>query len=144
MASKNLCFTLLSNSVTHLGRWVSYNLKDKEDILRAINDLNCKANSVLYTFSYTDMSTLCFLIKTYCLSLYGCTRGLLEKATGICTGFIYCDTVMRVHGYVGERIKSGKVLVVKTRSPVTKWRLGGNNTQSEPVDSSYAAAVYIL
>ena len=71
------------------------------------------------------------------------TRGLLEKATGICTGFIYCDTVMRARGYVGERIKSGKVLVVKTHSPVTKWR-GGNNTQSEPADSSYAAAVFIL
>ena len=71
------------------------------------------------------------------------TRGLLEKATGICTGFIYCDTVMRARGYVGERIKSGKVLVVKTHSPVPKWRRGSNK-HSEPADSSYAAAVFIL
>ena len=71
------------------------------------------------------------------------TRGLLEKATGICTGFIYCDTVMRAHGYVGEGIKSGKVLVVKTHSVVPKWK-GSVNENSNTADSSYSAAVYVL
>ena len=71
------------------------------------------------------------------------TRGLLEKATGICTGFIYCDTVMRVHGYVGESVKSGKVLVVKTHSPVPKWR-GLNNKKSTKSDANYTSAVFIL
>ena len=71
------------------------------------------------------------------------TRGLLEKATGICTGFIYCDSVMRAHGYVGERVKSGKVLVVKTHSPVPKWK-GGQHENVTPADASYASAVFIL
>ena len=71
------------------------------------------------------------------------TRGLLEKATGICTGFIYCDSVMRAHGYVGERIKSGKVLVVKTHSPVPKWK-GEQHENVTPADASYASAVFIL
>ena len=71
------------------------------------------------------------------------TRGLLEKASGICTGFIFCDTVMRAHGYVGERIKSGKVLVVKTHSPVPKWK-GERDENVSPADGSYASAVFIL
>ena len=71
------------------------------------------------------------------------TRGLLEKATGICTGFIFCDSVMRAHGYVGENVKSGKVLVVKTHSPVPKWK-GGTNLHSNPADASYGSAILIL
>ena len=71
------------------------------------------------------------------------TRGLLEMATGICTGFIFCDTVMRAHGYIGETVKSGKVLVVKTHSAVPKWR-GGSNRNANPADASYSSAVFIL
>lgn len=41
-------------------------------------------------------------------------RGLLETATGICTGFEYCDISMRVKGFAGENIVSGAVSVVKT------------------------------
>ena len=76
----NTCLDF-SNSVTHLGHRISHNLKDKEDILRAIKDLNRKANSVLYTFSFIDIFTLCFLIKTYCLSLYGCTLWSLSSVS---------------------------------------------------------------
>ena len=31
--------------------------------------------------------------------------GLLEKATGICTGFLHCDYVMRQSGFIGEGIR---------------------------------------
>ena len=41
-------------------------------------------------------------------------RGLLETATGVCTGFEFCDISMRVKGFAGENIVSGAVLVVKT------------------------------
>ncbi|CAI8034188.1 WSCD family member AGAP003962, partial [Geodia barretti] len=71
------------------------------------------------------------------------TRGLLEKATGICTGFISCDTAMRAHGYVGENVKSGKVLVVKTHSVVPKWQ-GEKNSHAKPDDARYTSAVLIL
>lgn len=43
-------------------------------------------------------------------------RGLLEAATGICTGAMYCDVSLRANGFVGEYVSSGKVLVVKTHS----------------------------
>ena len=71
------------------------------------------------------------------------TRGLLEKATGVCTGFIFCDTVMRAHGYIGENVRSGKVLVVKTHSVVPKW-LGEKNPNAKRKDANYTSAVLIL
>ena len=71
------------------------------------------------------------------------TRGLLEKATGICTGFINCDGIMRSRGYVGESLKGGKVLVVKTHSLMPKWK-GADNTKALTADSSYGSAVFIL
>ena len=32
-------------------------------------------------------------------------RGLLEKATGMCTGFYARDTDMRAHGFLGEGVQ---------------------------------------
>ena len=49
-------------------------------------------------------------------------RGLLEEATGVCTGFEWCDAAMRAHGFIGEGVASGKVLVVKTHESIPKWR----------------------
>ena len=41
-------------------------------------------------------------------------RGLLETATGVCTGAVYCDFSLRAKGFTAEFIVSGAVLVVKT------------------------------
>ena len=41
-------------------------------------------------------------------------RGLLQQVTGFCTGSLYCDADLRRHGFVGENIVTGSVLVVKT------------------------------
>lgn len=48
-------------------------------------------------------------------------RGLLQKATGICTGGIYCDTKLRLSGYPGESIRSGRTLVVKSHQVDPRW-----------------------
>ena len=56
----------------HLGHILHFKLDDGPDILRAIKDLNKKANSMLYTFRSADPVVKTFLIKMYCLSLYGC------------------------------------------------------------------------
>ena len=70
-------------------------------------------------------------------------RGLLEKATGICTGFLYCDYAMRREGFIGEAIKSGNALVVKTHTVSPKWhKTKQKHTLSD--DPYYGAAVYIL
>ena len=42
------------------------------------------------------------------------SRTLLEQATGIFTGAIYCDKVLKAEGFVGEFITSGNVVVIKT------------------------------
>ena len=41
-------------------------------------------------------------------------RGLLQQVTGFCTGSVYCDPDLRRHGFVGENIATGSVLVIKT------------------------------
>jgi hypothetical protein len=43
-------------------------------------------------------------------------RHILEQATGIYTGSIYCDTTLKAV-FSGEHISSGNVLVVKTHHP---------------------------
>lgn len=48
-------------------------------------------------------------------------RGLLERATGICTGAVYCDISLRSRGFLGEHIRSGRALVVKTHSVSPRW-----------------------
>ena len=60
------------DAVKHLGHILHYKLDDGPDIVRAIKDLNKKANSMLYTFRSADPVVKTFLIKMYCLSLYGC------------------------------------------------------------------------
>ncbi len=50
-------------------------------------------------------------------------RGLLEQATGICTGAIYCDEALAKGGFNGEFVQSGTVLVVKLHRP---FKLGLN------------------
>ena len=47
-------------------------------------------------------------------------RGLLQKVTGICTGSLYCDRDLRCHGFLGEGIYSGSVLVTKTHKTNNK------------------------
>lgn len=51
-------------------------------------------------------------------------RGLLETATGICTGAVYCDISLRGRGFIGEYIRSGRALVVKTHSVSPRWIRG--------------------
>ena len=57
------------DQVVHLGHILTDGLDDTADILRAVKDLNCKANSLLCTFKFLDPL---ILLKVYCLSLYGC------------------------------------------------------------------------
>lgn len=55
----------------HLGHILTYNLDDKNDILRAAKDMIRKSNHLLYTFKCVDPIVKCFLLKSFCLSLYG-------------------------------------------------------------------------
>ena len=48
-------------------------------------------------------------------------RGLLEKATGICSGSVFCDKVLRAGGMCGEGIRGGSVLVTKTHDTKLQW-----------------------
>ena len=48
-------------------------------------------------------------------------RGLIQSVTGLCTGAIYCDRMLRRTGFPGESIRSGIVLVVKTHHYDPRW-----------------------
>ena len=48
-------------------------------------------------------------------------RGLIQSVTGLCTGAIYCDRMLRKTGFPGESIRSGIVLVVKTHHYDPRW-----------------------
>lgn len=70
-------------------------------------------------------------------------RGLLEKATGICTGFLHCDYVMRQKGFVGESIKSGSVIVVKTHAVEPQWN-GMENSQLHSKQPFFGSAILVV
>lgn len=70
-------------------------------------------------------------------------RGLLEKATGICTGFYACDPEMRARGFLGEGIMSAHVLVVKTHVHVPKW-IGEKSSPLFSYESVYGSGVYLI
>ena len=61
-----------SDQVVHLGHVLTSNIDDIADIMRATKDMNRKANSPLCTFLFVLPHIKTFLLKFYCLSLYGC------------------------------------------------------------------------
>ena len=70
-----------SSSVNHLGHLFSFNLKDHDDIIRVVKDRNRKANCILHTSRSADPHILCFLFKSFCLSLYGCVLWSLSSSS---------------------------------------------------------------
>ena len=59
-------------------------------------------------------------------------RGLLQKATGVCTGGVYCDPSLRSSGFPGDSVRSGSVLVVKTHDSSPRWVNGRYSKQHHP------------
>ena len=70
-----------TDEVTHLGHILTSNLNDRSDIIRVVKDLNRKANSLLYVFRAVDPFVKNFLLKSYCLSLYGCGLWSLSSSS---------------------------------------------------------------
>ena len=70
-------------------------------------------------------------------------RGLLERASGICTGYSGCDFMIRGRGFIGEGIRSGSALVVKTHEK-PQWY--GHQAVRKPKSSEerFGSAIYIL
>ena len=67
------------NTVCHLGHHLSYKLSDDEDINRKCHDFLKKANILLVNFKFCSPSTLTFLFRSFCLSLYGCALWRLDS-----------------------------------------------------------------
>ena len=70
-------------------------------------------------------------------------RGLLEKATGICTGSIYCDSPLRNKGFVGEYVHDGSVLVVKTHTSDYQWK-DAKLIKRNREDAYYSSAILLI
>ena len=81
--------------------------------VKPTNLRNCTNLSDMHFINGTKVTTL--------VSLPGSgntwARLLLEQATGIFTGSIFCDQNLRSSGFFGEKIISSNVLVVKTHYP---------------------------
>ena len=69
-------------------------------------------------------------------------RGLLEKATSICTGSIYCDKTLRTKGFCRKRFRSGTVLVVKTHNSSLQWK--GERYKNVKADEPFFDAAMFL
>ena len=69
----HLVVLYFTDTVSHLGHLLSYNLDDTSDIIRATKDLNRTANFVLCVFPFADISVKNYLVKSFCLSMYGCS-----------------------------------------------------------------------
>ena len=70
-------------------------------------------------------------------------RGLIEKATGICTGAIYCDLAIRKGGFIGEYVHSGSVIVVKTHTSDHQWK-GEWIEKRNDGDALYSSAILLI
>ena len=65
----------------HLGQYLTYDLFDDEDIVFRSHDFLKKANLLFYNFKFCSPSTLTFLLRSFCLSLYGCALWRLDSKT---------------------------------------------------------------
>lgn len=48
-------------------------------------------------------------------------RGLLERATGVCTGSMWCDASLKLGGFCGDGVRNRSTLVVKIHNPAIRW-----------------------
>ncbi len=67
-----------TDTVTHLGHHLSYNLNDAQDIYHKMCDMVKKANCLFATFPRVGPYVLTRLFQTYCLSLYGSSLWFLS------------------------------------------------------------------
>lgn len=71
-------------------------------------------------------------------------RGILESITGICTGAIYCDISLRSHGFTGEYVRGGSVLVVKTHENSPIWTDSRSIPKKHNYWGKFGSAMFIL
>lgn len=73
-------------------------------------------------------------------------RGLLEHATNICTGAMWCDPNLRATQFCGEGLHSARTLVVKNHDPTIRWRgeyLPKKRKLSENNKPEFDAAIFL-
>ncbi len=70
-------------------------------------------------------------------------RGLLERATGICTGSIYTDEALRLGGFLGEFIQGGSVLLVKSHTSDFQWK-NEKMEKRNGEDALYGSAIFLV
>ena len=70
-------------------------------------------------------------------------RGLLEKATGVCTGSMWCDRTLRSAHFCGEGMRGKSLLLVKNHDASLHWsgENGGGERQNRKVP--YDAVIFL-
>jgi len=72
------------------------------------------------------------------------TRLALEQATGIYTGSIYCDMMLKSRGFVGEKLSSSNVLVVKTHYSNKELFVPFNEFHDPDKFKDVSAAIFLI
>ena len=100
------------------GSQICYEFLDKQDLLhftycwKRTNLTAEPSRSVCHFLNARDRAPVA--LASFHGSGNTWVRGLLQAATDVCTGAIYCDTTLRRSGFPGESLGSGKTLVIKT------------------------------
>lgn len=83
-----------SDSVTHLGHVLKYDLNDDDDATLKAQQIIRQANCVFHTFRGIDPAVLSRLFHSYCMSLYGCAVWNLA-CKGIRTVEVALNNILR-------------------------------------------------
>ena len=82
-------------SVKHLGQLLTDDLRDNADIQAKSTDFIRKANSILVRFGTCTPYVLCYLIRSYCTSFYGCSTWSLVSQSSLYQLQVHMNKICR-------------------------------------------------
>ena len=70
-------------------------------------------------------------------------RGLLEKATGVCTGSMWCDRTLRSAYFCGEGMRGKSLLLVKNHDASIHWNGENSGGERQSRKVPYDAVIFL-
>ena len=70
-------------------------------------------------------------------------RGLLEKATGVCTGSMWCDRTLRSAHFCGEGMRGKSLLLVKNHDALLHWSGENDGGELQNQKVPYDAVIFL-
>ena len=107
----------------------------------------CQCNMLHSSKSYVNFNATCPRVALVSLPGSGNTwvRGLLEQATGYCTGSMWCDPVLRAKQFCAEGIRTD-TLAIKNHDPTIRWigrRLNSSAGHTDLNKPTFGSAIFV-